>query len=99
MATERQSTEARLLARQRGNRISAEGEPAHCCKVEIGINFTHYLAHKRCRHGIEGDPAQVDVVIGLATTRQNHFAAHHGFGKDLFTQGIPGISRHRHTLR
>ena len=50
-----------------GHRVRAEGQPADGREVPVRRQLSQQGADQRCGFVVQGDPAQVDVVVGLST--------------------------------
>ncbi len=82
----------------RRHRVGAQGQPAHGVVVQVRGEVEHDPPDQRCGLGVEGDPAQVDVVVSLTARGQHDPAAHHRLGEHLRQQqtavvGRPGVAR------
>ena len=62
------------MQHRRGNRVGAEGQAADRVEVPVGNQGTHHPADDRCRGAVQGDPAQVDVVVGGSPRGQRDLA-------------------------
>ena len=74
------------------DRVGAEREPADRVEVEVVGQVEHDLADQRRRRGVEGDAAQVDVVVGLPPRGQHDLAVHDRLVRDLGQQVVAGRS-------
>ena len=72
----------------RGDWVGAERHAADGVEVEVGSEVEHHCADKGRRGCVEGDAAQVDVVVGLAAGTQDDLAVHDGLGGDFGEQRI-----------
>ncbi len=70
------------------DRVGAQGQTADAVEVELGREVEHDLADQRGRLAVEGDPAEVDVVVGLTTGGEDHLAVHDGLVLDLLQKRI-----------
>jgi len=85
---------------RRRDGVSAEGEPAHGIEVEVFGQLVHDQAHQGRGLAIQGDPSQVDVVVGFAPRGQGDLATHDGLGLDQLEQagtrreyrGVAGVA-------
>jgi len=81
-----------------GHRIGTEGEATNGLVLPVSCDLAHDPTDERCSYAVEGDPPQVDVVVGLAAAGQNDLAAYDGLLDDLGTELIPGFARHARSL-
>ncbi len=78
---------------RRRDRVGAQGQPAHGVVLPVGGRVEHHLAHERGGDGVQGDPAQVHVVVGLPPAGQGDPAVHDGLVGDLGQQLVAWRSR------
>ena len=71
-----------------GHRVRPEGEPAHGVEVEVLGQLVHHLADQGRGLAIEGDPAQVNVVVRLAAGGEGDPSVHDGLGLDELEQAV-----------
>ena len=65
------------------DRVGAQGQPADGVEVEVGDQVAHDPADERAGLAVEGDAAQVDVVVGLLAGGQGHPAVHDRLGRTI----------------
>ncbi len=86
--------------------IGAQREPADGVRLDVVLpqQVEHHSADERGRPVVEGDPAQVDVVVGLAPAGERDRAVDDGQLGDQHEQSLAlgrgrGLARVRHGWR
>ena len=81
-----------------GHWISPEGQSSNGIEGPVRRELAHHISYERGGNRVEGDPSQIDVVVGLPATGQDHFAVDYGLVDDLLTKFIPCDTGHGSTL-
>ncbi|MPN47844.1 hypothetical protein SDC9_195448 [bioreactor metagenome] len=71
-----------------GDRVGAQGQPAHRVVVQVGGQRPHHPADDRRGDTVQRDPAHVDVEVGLPSGGEHHVLPHHGEVVDETDQGF-----------
>jgi hypothetical protein len=77
----------RVQHRQR-DRVGTQRQAADGVVLQVSGQLEQLRPDQRRRLGVQGDPAQVDVVVGFLARRQRHLPVHDGLGLHLVQQGI-----------
>ena len=81
------------------HRVGTEGQSTDGFVLPIARHLTHDVSHQRGGDGIQSHPAQVDVIVGLATAREYDLSVHHRLINDLLPKRGPrDCRRHAFTL-
>ena len=88
----------RIVEHRGGDRIRPERQSPDSRVLPVRRELAHDGTHERCSNRVEGDAAQVDVVVGLATTGQDDPPPDDGLLDDLVPQGIPRVTGHARSL-
>ena len=71
-----------------GDRVRPEGQPAHGVVLPVPGEVEHDPADQGSGLRVEGDPAQVDVVVGLLAGGEGDPAVHDGLVLDLVEECV-----------